>query len=67
MKIWTAPNRTTNRYIISVDCYKMAKQIAKDTKGSIRIRPRGPRFGNYHDSSIKYATHFDLYYKYKVI
>ena len=31
------------------------------TSFRVRIRPRGPRFGDYHDSKKSTATHFDVY------
>ena len=30
---------------------------------SLRIRPRGPRNGHYHDTPMANATHYDIYIK----
>ena len=30
----------------------------------VRLRPRGPRDGNIHDTPVENATHFDVYLNY---
>jgi len=47
-------NKTINRFNKSLGFRKY------NTKG-LRIRPRGPRDGDTHDTPFKNATHFDVY------
>lgn len=47
-------NKYLNRYNKAIGYRKY------NTKG-LRIRPRGPRDGDTHDTPFKNATHFDVY------
>jgi hypothetical protein len=63
--MYKASNRTLS-YIVTVDTLNEAKTIQKLYslyKTQVRIRARGPRDGNLHDTPRANATHFDLYVK----
>ncbi len=47
-------NKDVNKYNKAIGYRKY------NTKG-LRIRPRGPRDGDTHDTPLKNATHFDVY------
>jgi len=51
-----------NGYIIRArKMYGLTSYYGQQPTQGLRIRPRGPRNGDTHDTPIENATHFDVY------